>query len=229
MHKDAFKTFAPRILQSYNRNPNAFWDATLAPFLNRSPLITLLKHSRLSLEMLQCFKEVHAQAKLTLFNYSEPIGLNIWDWKSLRSKEEYFTDAYPIYAFLVIWLSENKLKSIIESFDRILEAVVYGIAGYGILDVLVDSNTMNAIELLEAQKLISEYELQILAVFGMDDINFNILHQIRDQFYAAEIKEKASRFISSPYAWDEPIQCGYKAAHLLTPFMLALKRLNREH
>lgn len=229
MSKNAFETFAPRILQSYHRNPNAFWEASLAPFLNRSPLITLLKHSRLSIEMLQCFKNVHQEAKSCLFRYGEPQGLNIWDWKSLQSKEEYFTDAYPIYAFLVIWLSENKLIDIIHRFGAILEAVVYGIAGYGILDVLVDSNQMHAVQLLEAQRLINAYENVILNVYGYNETNYAILHQIRDRFYEAEIKEKNSRFIQSPYAWDNPMQCGYKAIHLLTPFMLALKQLNREH
>ncbi len=40
----------------------------------------------------------------------------------------------------------------------------------------------------------------------------------------AEIKEKRSRFIQSPYTIDRPEDCGYKAVHGYLPFALLLQK-----
>lgn len=227
MHSNAFESFAPLILGAYRRNPEAFWDAVMSPFLNRNRWLELIKHSRLSIELIGLFHKVHKEAMVKLKVYGSNDGLDIVSWQSFKVKEEYFTDAYPIYAFLVIWMHENKLDPILEKFDGILDAVVHGIAGYGILDVLVDGSYFSPVELLEAQSLIADYETKILEVFGITPVNHRILHDIRSQFLKAEIKEKSLRFKASPYEWENPVACGYKAAHLLTPFMLSLERLGR--
>lgn len=229
MENNSFKSFAPTILQSYKRNPDEFWEVSLSPFLNRSQILTFLKHSRVCIQMLKCFHDIHLDTKEYLSNINFGLNLDIWEWDSLKSKEEYFTDAYPIYAFLVVWLHENKLYEVIEKFDLILEAVINGIAGYGILDVIVDSTKLNSTELIVSQCLISKYENLILQVFGKNEVNYNILHYIRNYFLEAEVKEKLLRYKQSPYEWEKPIQCGYKAAHLLTPFMLSLSLINKRH
>jgi hypothetical protein len=122
-------------------------------------------------------------------------------------------------------MEEKGLNDNLKSFGDLLRAVIYGIAGYGMLDVIVDGQDFSPVELLTAQTLITEYETLILKTFGVSEVNLSILHRTRSQFLKAEIKEKSLRGKSSPYKKDKPIECGFKAAHLLTPFMLSLEQL----
>lgn len=224
---NTFDGFADKVLKTYHMGEEEFWAAVMAPFLSDSNVLTMWKHRKVGLELLNLFKAVDDERTKFLAHYTIPNGLDITKWKSLNKKDEYFKDAYPVYAFLVIWMDENGLTDKLESFGDILRAVVYGIAGYGILDVIVDERNFSAIELLTAQALIAEYETKILTTFGVTEINLNILHRIRDQFLKAEIKEKSLREKRSPYDKDKPIECGFKAAHLLTPFMLSLECLGK--
>lgn len=228
MSKSYYNNFANTVLLHYYKSPDRFWEVTMAPFLNQNPTLIVLKNSRLTFEILHQFKEVHKDAMHQLTIQGKALNLDLVNWKSLKSKIEYFTDAYPIYAFLAIWMSENKLNEILSDFHKILEAVVDGIAGYGILDVIVDSTSFSPVELLTAQYLIADYEMKILSVFGYTQTNQEILHHIRAEYLKAEILEKSVRFIKSPYPENEPIHCGTKAAHLLTPFMLSLEKLKKQ-
>jgi hypothetical protein len=67
----------------------------------------------------------------------------------------------------------------------------------------------------------------MLEVFGTSEVNLEILHRIRHLFLKAEIKEKMARGRCSPYTIDNPMECGFKAAHLLTAYMLCLEQMGR--
>lgn len=224
---DAFDEFANRILQIYHEGEEEFWAAVMAPFLSDSNILSMWEHRKIGLELMNLFKAVDSERKRFLTDCTLSFGFDISKWESLCKKDEYFRDAYPIYAFLAIWMEEKGLHNHLKAFDDILRAVVYGIAGYGILDVIVDEKGFSPVELLTAQTLIAEYETLILKTFGVSEVNLDILHRIRKQFFKAEIKEKSLRGNSSPYQKDKPIECGFKAAHLLTPFMLSLEQLGK--
>lgn len=96
------------------------------------------------------------------------------------------------------------LKNQLENFDNILIAAIFGIAGYGILDVNVNSESSSPVEILTAQALISEYETLLLKSFGVTEVNLEILHKIRSLFLKAEIKEKMLRGRISPYSLENP-------------------------
>lgn len=224
---NTFDEFAGRVLKVYHLGEEEFWAAVMAPFLSDTGLLTMWKHRQVGLELMSLFKAVDIARKKFLAAYPLPTELNLTQWKSLNRKDEYFRDAYPVYAFLVIWMEEEGLTGNLDRFGDILRAVVYGIAGYGILDVLVDGKDFSPVELLTAQALIAEYETRILETFEVTETNLNILHRTRDLFLKAEIKEKSLRGNSSPYEKDKPIECGFKAAHLLTPFMLSLEHLGK--
>ncbi|GAB6056362.1 hypothetical protein JCM15415_16780 [Methanobacterium movens] len=224
---NAFLKFAPSILKIYNQDKDTFWKAVMAPYLSDSNILTMLRYRKIGKELMVAFKGLDENVKLELIDFSAPLGFDINNWNSLSVKSEYFKDAYPIFAFLVIWMEEEKLKDLIENFDDILKAAVFGIAGYGILDVNVDGEDSSPVEILTAQALISEYENLLLNVFGVSEVNLDILHRIRSLFLKAEIKEKSVRGKKSPYTLEKPIECGFKAAHLLTPFMLSLDRLDK--
>ena len=57
---------------------------------------------------------------------------------------QYLKDAYPIFAFLAVWLDEQGLSDLTDRFSDILKAGVFAVAGYGILDANVDKNTLFA-------------------------------------------------------------------------------------
>jgi len=148
-------------------------------------------------------------------------------WESNRS--QYLKDAYPIFAFLAVWMDEQGLSDLMVRFADILKAGVFAVAGYGILDANVDKNTPSPVEILTAQSMIAEYETLALRIFGVTPVNLAIMHKMRRLFLEAEIKEKLGRGKASPYRLDQPQQLGAKGANAVTPFMLCLERLGKAH
>lgn len=224
----AFKNFAPAILKVYRRDREAFWSAVMAPFLaNDFSILKWWQHLKIDVELLAAFRGLDNEARQILRDFSAPLGIDVTTWKSNRV--QYFKDAYPVFAFLVVWMDEAGLGDFLEHFDDILRSAVFGVAGYGIMDENVDGSLPSPVEILTSQALIAEYEAVVLNVFGVTSINLNILHHMRSIFLAAEIKEKNVRGKASPYGWEHPEDCGAKGAHVVTPFMLSLERLGRAH
>lgn len=226
-NNNAFEEFAPSVLQVYNNDKEAFWKAVMAPYLSDVNVFSMFRHRKAGMKILSTFKGLDDNAKQVLYDFSSPLGFDVTCWESLKLKSEYFKDAYPIYAFLAIWMEEEGLADILKNFEHILRASIFGIAGYGILDVNVDEKSSSPVEILTAQVLISEYETLLLNAFGVTPVNLEILHNIRSLFLKAEIKEKLVRGKKSPYTLENPKECGFKAAHLLTPFMLSLDSLGK--
>ncbi len=224
--RTAFQRFAPTILQVYHRDKEAFWAAVMAPFLaDKASLLSWFQHLKVDVGLLAAFNGLDAEARQTLKDFSAPLGLDVTSWKSNRL--QYFKDAYPVFAFLVVWMDEEGLNDLLDQFDEILRAGVFAVAGYGILDENVDSDVPSPVEVLTAQALIAEYETVALRVFGVSAINLEILHRMRTLFLNAEIREKSMRHKASPYRLDAPEQLGAKGANAVTPFMLSLERLGK--
>jgi hypothetical protein len=224
--KAAFKNFAPSILNVYYHNKEAFWAAVMAPFLsNETSLWDWWQHLKVDVKLLNAFKGLDDDANLTLREFSAPLGFDLTKWKSNRM--QYFKDAYPVFAFLAVWMAEEGLVDLIEKFGEILQAGVFAVAGYGILDENVDGTSANPVEILTAQALIATYEVQVLRIFGVSPVNLEILHKMRTLFLEAEIKEKFMRGKGSPYRLDRPQDLGAKGANSVGPFMLSLERLGR--
>jgi hypothetical protein len=222
----AFERFAPAILQVYHRDKDAFWAAIMAPFLaDKVSLISWFQHLKVDVGLLSAFNGLDAEARQTLQDFGAPLGVDVTGWKSNRL--QYFKDAYPVFAFLVVWIDEEGLTILLDQFDEILRAGVFAVAGYGILDENVDSDAPSPVEVLTAQALIAEYETRALHVFGVSPVNLEILHRMRTLFLHAEILEKSLRHKASPYHLDEPEHLGAKGANAVTPFMLSLERLGK--
>src|SRR5215208_6507241 len=180
-HGKAFEKFSPTILKVYHRNKEAFWAAVMAPFLATDvSLFAWLRHLRVDVGLLSAFKGLDDDARQILREFSAPLGFDVNLWKSNRL--QYFKDAYPVFAFLAVWMDEQGLTDLLEQFDDILRAGVFAVAGYGILDENVDSDTPSPVEILTAQALIAEYETVALRIFGVSKINMDILHQMRTLF-----------------------------------------------
>lgn len=224
--KTHFERFAPAILEIYHRDKEAFWAAVMAPFLAKdTSLMDWWQHLKVDVKLLAAFKGLDDDARLTLRNFSAPLDLDITQWKSNRL--QYFKDAYPVFAFLAVWMDEEGLSDLVARFGDILEAGVFAVAGYGILDENVDSNQPSPVEILFANALIAEYEFRVLTIFGISPVNLAILQKMRSLFLNAEIKEKSMRGKASPYKLDRPQDLGAKGANAVSPFMLCLERLGR--
>ncbi len=210
--RKAFEKFAPAILQVYHRDKEAFWAAVMAPFLaNSISLFTWLGHLKVDVGLLSAFKGLDDDARQVLKDFSVPLGFDVTQWKSNRL--QYFKDAYPVFAFLAVWMDEEGLVDLLENFGEILRAGVFAVAGYGILDENVDSDTPSPVEILTAQALIAEYETSALRIFGISKVNLDILHQMRTLFLNAEIKEKSMRHKASPYQLENSKDLGAKGAN----------------
>lgn len=223
---DAFDKFAPTILQVYHRDQEAFWTAVMAPFLeNNTSLLTWLKNFKVDLGLLSAFRGLDQAAQQIMREFSSPLSLDITRWSSNRI--QYFKDAYPVFAFLAVWMDEVGLQNLVEDFGDILRAGVFAVAGYGILDANVDSDSPSPVEILTAQALIAEYETQALEIFGVTRVNLEIIQRMRKLFLEAEIKEKSMRHRGSQYRIDRPKDLGAKGANSVTPFMLSLEHLGK--
>ncbi len=141
----AFKNFAPAILKVYRRDKEAFWSAVMAPFLaNDFSILKWWQHLKIDMELLTAFRGLDREAHQILRDFSTPLGIDVTSWKSNRL--QYFKDAYPIFAFLAVWMDEAGLGDFLGHFDDILRSAVFGVAGYGILDENVDSNTPSPLQ-----------------------------------------------------------------------------------
>ena len=227
MKNNRFQSFAPAILRVYRRDKEAFWAAVMAPFMSETTFLSLWQHRKVTADLFFAFQGLDDEARQVLKDFSAPLGIDVTSWKNNRT--QYFKDAYPIFAFLAVWMEESGLTDFLTQFDDILRSAVYGVAGYGILDMNVDGSAASPVEILTSQALIAEYETLILQVFGVSPINLEVLHRMRSLFLAAEIKEKSKRGKASPYSLDKPEDCGAKGAHVVTPFMLSLERLGKAH
>jgi hypothetical protein len=224
--KPAFEKFAPAILKTYHRDKEAFWEAVMAPFLAKNiSLLDWWGHLKVDVDLLAAFRGLDDDAQATLREFSAPLGFDLTHWRSNRM--QYFKDAYPVFAFLAVWMDEEGLSDLIASFADILRAGVFAVAGYGILDENVDSSHAAPVEILTAQALIAEYESLALGIFGVSPVNLGILHHMRTLFLQAEIKEKSMRGKASPYRLEHPEELGAKGANAVAPFMLSLERLGR--
>lgn len=222
----AFHQFAPAILRIYHKDKEAFWSAVMAPFLaSQTSLLDWWDHLKVDVPLLSAFRGLDGDAQRTLRAFSEPLGFDLTSWKSNRM--QYFKDAYPVFAFLAVWMDEEGMSDLVAQFGDILQAGVFAVAGYGILDENVDGSHASPVEILTAQALIAEYELRALNIFGVSQTNLSILHKMRTLFLEAEIKEKFARGKMSPYRLDRPEDLGAKGANALGPFMLSLERLGR--
>lgn len=222
----SFEQFAPTVLRAYHRDKEAFWAAAMAPFLADSPgLLQRWRDLRTGLQLASAFKGLDRDASQTLAEWSAPLASDVTQWRSNRP--QYFKDAYPIFAFLAVWMDEVGLGDLLARFADILRAGVFAVAGYGILDVNVDGNKPSPVEVLTAQALIAEYETLALDIFGVTPVNLHILHRMRTLFLQAEIREKAARGKVSPYSLDRPEELGAKGANSVGPFMLSLERIGR--
>jgi hypothetical protein len=141
-----------------------------------------------------------------------------------RLEEGYFRVAYPAIVMYMVWLDRAGQEKAINNLGKIFQSTMLGVAGYMILDSNLDEQTQNSAEILLAVSFIQEHDKLLLECFESDIADYELLSRFKQLYLRAEIKEKRSRFIKSPYTKDHPEDCGYKAVHAYLPFALLLQK-----
>jgi hypothetical protein len=142
--------------------------------------------------------------------------------------EGYFRVAYPAIVMYVAWLDREGQKKAIENLGKIFQSTMLGVAGYMILDSNLDEQMQNPTEILLSLSFIQEHDKLLLESFEFNMADYELLSRFKQLYLMAEIKEKRSRFINSPYTQEHPEDCGYKAVHAYLPFALLLQKSGKE-
>ncbi len=141
-----------------------------------------------------------------------------------RMDEGYFRVAYPAIVMYMVWLDREGQKQVIDNLGKFFQSTMLGVAGYMILDSNLDEQEQNPAEILLALSFIQEHDRLLLESFEFDHADYELLHRFKQLYLKAEIQEKRSRFIRSPYTKDHPEDCGYKAVHAYLPFALLIQK-----
>lgn len=143
---------------------------------------------------------------------------------SRRRDEGYFRVVYPAIVMYMVWLDREGLQKAIENLGKFFQSTMLGVAGYMMLDSILDQQKQNAAEILLSLSFIQEHDRLLLETFDFNMADYALLNRFKQLYLKAEIKEKRSRFIKSPYTKEHPEDCGYKAVHGYLPFFLLLQK-----
>lgn len=176
--------------------------------------------------MAQAFRIFDEAAGSVLQAFAAQQGYNLSESKNYRRRVEegYFRVVYPALVMYMVWLDREGQAKAIENIGNFFQATMLGVAGYMMLDTNLDEQKQNSAEILLSLSFIQEYDRLLLETFDFDLADYELLSRFKQLYLKAEIKEKRSRFIHSPYTIDHPEDCGYKAVHGYLPFFLLLQK-----
>jgi hypothetical protein len=176
--------------------------------------------------MAQAFHVFDDAAHAVLQSFAARQGCDLSESKNYqrRVEEGYFQVAYPAIVLYMIWLDREGQTTAIENLGKFFQSTMLGVEGYMMLDTNLDEQKQNAAEILLSLSLIQEHDRLLLETFAFDRADYALLNHFKQLYLKAEIKEKRSRFLHSPYTLDRPEDCGYKAVHGYLPFFLLLQR-----
>ena len=179
--------------------------------------------------MAQAFGVFDAAAESVLKGFASKLGCDLANSASyLRRRDEgYFRVAYPAIVNYMVWLDRAGQKEVLQHMDKVFASYMFGVAGYVILDSNLDQGKENPVEILLSVSFVQEQERLILEAFDWSPGAFGLVNRFKQMYLTAELKEKQSRFVRSPYTKEHPEECGYKAVHGYLPYALLLQRSGR--
>ncbi len=176
--------------------------------------------------MAQAFQIFDAAADWVLRTFADRQGFDLSESKNYRRRleEGYFQVSYPAIVMYMAWLDQEGQQKAIDNLGKIFESTILGVAGYMILDTILDEQEQNPAEVLLSLSFIQEHDRLLLESFDFSAADFDLLSRFKQLYLKAEIKEKKFKFIKSPYTLNHPEDCGYKAVHAYLPFALLLQQ-----
>jgi hypothetical protein len=114
-------------------------------------------------------------------------------------------------AFYLFWIWDKKLEISEEKLEKFIESFYIGTFGYKMMDVVGDSENLNAEMIFIALYAIKTAEDLLSSTFGYENTSRTILKNLKI-YTNVECYEKQSRWKESPFKWDEAEKLGNKAA-----------------
>ena len=218
-----------QILQLYKETGPQSMESLTKSYLSSAPAAETAQDAAEGM-MAQAFKIFDDAVESVLHAYAVRQGYDLSESRNYRRRleEGYFRVAYPAIVMYMAWLDREGQQKAIENLDKIFQSTILGVAGYMILDSNLDEQKQNPAEILLSLSFIQEYDRLLLESFEFDLADYELLSRFKQLYLMAEIKEKRSRFIKSPYSIDYPEDCGYKAVHAYLPFALLLQKSGKE-
>ena len=214
-----------QILQLYKEMGPQSMESLTRSYLSSAPTAETAKDAAEEM-MAQAFEIFDTAVDSVLQSVAARQGFDLLESRNYRRRrdEGYFRVAYPAMVIYIAWLDREGQKKVIENFEKIFRSIMLGVAGYMILDSNLDEQTQNSAEILLSVSFIQEHDKLLLESFEFNRAEYELLHRFKQLYLMAEIKEKRSRFIRSPYIQEHPENCGYKAVHGYLPFALLLQK-----
>ena len=214
-----------QILQLHKEMGPQSMESLTKSYLSSAPTAETAKDAAEGL-MAQAFKIFDSAVDSVLQTFAAQQGYDLSESRNYRRRmdEGYFRVAYPAIVMYMVWLDREGQKKAIENLSKIFQSTMLGVAGYMILDSNLDVQQQNPTEILLSLSFIQEHDKLLLESFGFNTDDYELLNRFKQLYLAAEIKEKRSRFLESPYAKEHPEDCGYKAVHAYLPFALLLQK-----
>lgn len=214
-----------QILQLYKEMGPQSMESLTKSYLSSAPTAETAKDVAEGM-MAQAFEIFDIAVDSVLRSFAAQQGFDLAESRNYRHRleEGYFRVAYPAIVMYMVWLDREGQAKAIENLREIFQSTMLGVAGYMILDSNLDEQTQNSAEILLSVSLIQEHDKLLLESFEFDMADYELLSRFKQLYLRAEIKEKRSRFISSPYTPEHPEDCGYKAVHAYLPFALLLQK-----
>ena len=181
--------------------------------------------------MAQAFQIFDEAVDSVLQSFAARQGYDLSESRNYRRRfeEGYFRVAYPAIVMYMVWLDREGQQKAIENLGDIFRSTMLGVAGYMILDSNLDEQMQNPAEILLSMSFIQEHDRLLLECFDFSMADYELLSRFKQLYLMAEIKEKRSRFVKSPYTIDYPQGCGYKAVHAYLPFALLLQKSGKDN
>lgn len=218
-----------QILQLYKEMGPQSMESLTKSYLSTAPTAEAAKDAAEGM-MAQAFKIFDDAAGSVLQAFAARQGFDLSESKNYRRRmdEGYFRVSYPFIVMYMIWLDREGQKKAIENLGKFFQSTMLGVAGYMILDSNLDEQKQNPTEILLSLSFIQEHDRLLLESFEFNIADYELLNRFKQLYLMAEIKEKRSRFIKSPYTKKHPEDCGYKAVHAYLPFALLLQKSGKE-
>lgn len=218
-----------QILQLYKNIGPQSMESLTKSYLSSAPT-TETANGVAEAAMAQAFQIFDVAADQALNAFARRQGFDLSESENYRHRMEqgYFRVAYPAIVMYMVWLDREGEKKALENMDKLFRSTMLGVAGYMILDSNLDEEKQNPAEILLSLSFIQEHDRLLLQSFEFDAADYELLNRFKQLYLAAEIKEKRSRFVKSPYTIEHPEDCGYKAVHAYVPFGLLLQKCGKQ-
>jgi hypothetical protein len=219
-----------QILQLYKEMGPQSMESLTGSYLSSAPTDETAKDAAEGM-MAQAFKVFDDGVNSVLQEFSARQGYDLSESRNYKRRldEGYFRVAYPAIVMYMVWLDREGQQKAIENLGKIFQSTMLGVAGYMILDSNLDEQKQNPTEILLSLSFIQEHDRLLLECFDFNMADYELLNRFKQLYLKAEIKEKRSRYIKSPYTKEHPEDCGYKAVHAYLPFAILIQKSGKEY